>query len=342
MKKFIKVILLVALFGYSGKEFRESLLRKERATEEQAIAKMKEQLKERYGEEFVITNVAPEETETSSYYRAQILPKSFKGTSREFDEYYEASATIKLLPYGKLDDIGENYNFVNLKIEAEKYLMPKLNELFGDYVMIYFRDLKMEEDIGGNWGWDWYKQPYFEKALEDIKNNPTKRRMKFDVWIYVIDRIDNEKEKKKREKDIKELLNYLDELGLGKHINISTYFVEDVVLANNFKEIRREINSNKLISKKLSGIDYDLIPYKSKIKKFKSLKKDLKKMSKVDLLNNFNKFNKLDINTYKTFSIGFIDARMFLNEEDECINLEKAKGIEIKKLKNSISNGLRY
>ncbi|MGL5153143.1 MAG: hypothetical protein ACRC7N_21490, partial [Clostridium sp.] len=88
--------------------------------------KILEYLKDKYKEEFVIELMGKRNSEV----RAEVLPKKYVGTIRQYDSYY--SSTVFLPPYG---EIGDNYGAVLLKESANEYFRPKLEELFGKNIL---------------------------------------------------------------------------------------------------------------------------------------------------------------------------------------------------------------
>ncbi|MGL5934022.1 MAG: hypothetical protein ACRCZI_00200, partial [Cetobacterium sp.] len=104
-----------------------------------------EYLKDKYKEEFVIELMGKRNGER----RAQVLPKRYLGTIRQYDSYYSSTVFVSLN-----GEIGDNYGGVLLKESANEYFRPKLEELFGKNILPV---LKLE---GG------YDFPDFKKEME--------------------------------------------------------------------------------------------------------------------------------------------------------------------------------
>ncbi|MGL5149408.1 MAG: hypothetical protein ACRC7N_02405 [Clostridium sp.] len=171
---------------------------------------IKNYMKEKYNEEFIIKFMGKRDGEIV----ADVLPKKYLGTRKEYDEYYESA--VFLAPDG---DIGDNYGGVLLNESANEYFRGKLEELFGKNILPV---LKLE---GG------YDFPDFKKEME-------KRQKKFIKYpngifsplsggIYIFGRVESEADREHYRKQIYEFIQFLKAEGMFDYVDINFYVKDE-------------------------------------------------------------------------------------------------------------------
>ena len=279
MKNFIKILILICLvIGTTacGKPKIEDIK-----------TKMETHLQEKYGEPFVVENIGIRDANGQKFYTARIYPRAIVGTPKELDDYYYATVNIDILSNGELRKTGDTYGEVNTREEAEKYLLPKAKELFGERIRLKTAP-ELEEKDDKNGLWYGYITPHFQDGRDKAKNNPEKYRLKLTLYLYVFDKIDSEKEKEERRKQLFEFLQYLRVEKLDKYLEIDFNFMDAIVLAPNFEEKRYDLE-NVLEKRK------ELEP---------QLREEVKNMSEKDFLLNMEKIKKSELK-YENNNISF-------------------------------------
>lgn len=247
--------------------------------EEKVKNQMETYLREKYGEEFVVDMIGLRSANEEKFYQARIYPKSIKGTPREEDDYYYGSASIDVDSFGKLSTgTGDDYSFIKRNDDVENYLLPKVKELFGDKVRLKV-DVKHEVTGDGSW-WAGYKSSSLKEMREDIAKDPKHERMLLSLYIYVFDRIDNDKEKEARRKQLFEFLQYLRGEGLDRYLKIFMVFTDDVILAPSFENDIYLLEDSDDVDKR--NIE-------------KKLRNEIEKISIDDYIKNIGKIKKSDI-----------------------------------------------
>ena len=265
--------------------------------EEKVKNQMETYLREKYGEEFVVDMIGLRSANEEKFYQARIYPKSIIGTPREDDDYYYGSASIDVDSFGKLDkDTGDDYSFIKFNDDTENYLLPKAKELFGDKIRIKvdaslkIRDTeeiikKAYEKIGvinyqsQNIFLE-YKESHFKNAKQRIIDNPRDNRLELNIYIYVFNKIDDEKEKEERREQLFEFLQYLRSEGLDRYLAIDCNFMDDIVLAPSFQDKKYilELSDDK---EEKASIE-------------KKLREEVEKIDEKEILKNIEKIRKSD------------------------------------------------
>ncbi|AZO94097.1 hypothetical protein [Halocella sp. SP3-1] len=266
---------------------------------EDVRVKIEEHLYEKYGEEFVVTQIGTRTFGGKKYYQAKIYPKSIIGTNKYGDEYYSATASIDILSFGRLDEPGDSYGRVIARKKALKYLTPKIKEIFGERVRLkpkitYHTRNKYGVMVG-------YLTPDFDMALRKSIEDPENNRLELDLDVYIFKRIENEEEKEERRKEIFELVQYLKEEGLFEYLEMRIFFIDERVLAPSYTKVAKEIYSSCKVKEQVDGQKgraVKLPPLELREKVSKVLQKEIDKMSEKELLTNMNKIRK-DQLTYK-------------------------------------------
>mgnify|MGYP006273227981 CR=1 FL=1 len=327
---------------------------------EEVRKKIKKELYDEYGEEFVVDRIGTRSSRGDEFYQARIYPKSIVGTVKEGDDYYYASATVEKLYLGRLGGVGDNYSYVKMNLGAEKYLMSKVKGLFGEKVLlkidselkVWGREEIIIKEYSNKEGTDafiGYKELNFKKARQRVVKDQKHNRLFLDINIYVFNRIENKEEKKQRRKEIYQLIQYLKKENLFKYLELRVKFIDERVLADSYDKFENKIYQTKLIKNKVQGQKVEMPPLEFRKRMSKLLEKEIKKMSKKQLLNNIEKMHKDflsddGIGEYNEqyfvwiSSIGMLknDTRILFEEYKKKHNLEKhnyekIKDIEMKK-----------
>lgn len=275
MKNFIKILILICLvIGITacGKPKVEDIK-----------AKMETHLQEKYGESFVVENIGMRDANGQKFYTAKIYPKAIMGTDKEDDSDYYATVNIDILAFGRLAKTGDTYGEVKSKEEAENYLLPKVKELFGDRVRLKVNpELEVKTVVNKKETyWLQYITPHFKVALDKSRNDSSNYRLKIDLVIYVFDKIDDEKEKEERRKQLFELLQYMRKEKLDTYLELYLEFPDDIILAPSFRENRFKLE------------DSEYIKEKKEIEK--KLREEVRKLGVEEYTDSINRLKKSDI-----------------------------------------------
>lgn len=244
MKNFIKILILICLvIGTTacGKPKVEDIK-----------AKIEAELLKEYGEPFVVENIGLRDANGEKFYQATIYPKSIIGTPKENDEYYYSTASVDVARLDKPNSVGNSYGTIKMNDEAEEYLLPKAREIFGDRIRLKV-DIEYLEKEGK------YYTTYFEAGFKNKKElvakDPPKYRMYLTLYLYVFDKMDSEKEKEARRKQLFEFLQYLRANKLDKYLEIFMVLTDDIILAPSFEEkkydLENDLEKRKEIEKSL-------------------------------------------------------------------------------------------
>ena len=278
---------------------------------EEVRAKMKEYLQQKYGKEFVVSRIGTRQDEGRREYVARVYPKEIVGTKKMHDDYYYGRATVDQLSFGKLGNAGDSYSYVQLNLGAEKYLMPKLKEIFGQRILMKV-DTKLKiwgreeiiieayrEKYGENNGSDafiGYKESNFKKARGRVVNDPENNRLFLELYVYVFDRIEDKAEKEKRREDIFEFVQYLKGEGLFKYLELGVIFMDERVLADSYDSYKWEVEDAPKVEKEIQGETVYLPPMELRKEMSEELQKEVDQMSEGELLNNMKEIRKDELN----------------------------------------------
>ena len=266
-----------------------SIIACETSKEEKVKAKMEQELLEDFGEEFVVENIGLREANGIKFYQASIYPKSIIGTPKEEDSYYYSTASVDVSRLNKPRSVGSSYGVIKMNDEAEEYLILKAKELFGDKIRLKanIEYLEKEEDY-----YVTFLENGFKEKKELIIKEPEKYRMYVNLYIYVFDKIDNEKEKEERRKQLFEFLQYLRGEGLDRYLAIDCNFMDDIVLAPSFQDKKYilELSDDK---EEKASIE-------------KKLREEVEKIDEKEILNNMDKIRKSEFRyEYETISTNY-------------------------------------
>ena len=180
-------------------------------------------LEDKYHKEFVIAYSGERNDGISSWYEAEIYPKEFIGTIKENDIYYWAKGFVEA------GEPGDTYGQVLLKESANKFYLPKLEELFGKNVLpvIEIND-------------KFCKFTDFEKELEDLKkiNAP----MPISGGIYIFGRVENDEDREWYRKQIYEFVQFMKQTGTFEYVDLDMFVIDERVLKDDM------INNNEVLT----------------------------------------------------------------------------------------------
>ncbi|MTI58843.1 MAG: hypothetical protein FH762_02435 [Firmicutes bacterium] len=252
--------------------------------------KIEEHLYQKYGEEFVVTQIGTRSSRGKEFYQARIYPKSIIGTNREWDDYYCASASVSKRSFGRLGGVGDSYGLTKINIGAEEYLLTKTKEIFGERVKLKTEvkyKIRNSHDF-----YEWNKEPDFLKALNNSKKNSEKIRIELDLDVYIFKRIENEEEKEERRKEIFELVQYLKEEGLFKYLELGVIFIDERVLAPSYKKYNYEISASRKVKEEIDGEIVRMPPVELRKEMSRVLQQEVNEMSEEELLASMRKIRK--------------------------------------------------
>ncbi|QTL98674.1 hypothetical protein GM661_12220 [Iocasia frigidifontis] len=299
--------------------------------EEAVRAKIKDYLYQKYGEEFIVDRIGTRNDDGITEYVARIYPKSIIGTNKEGDSYYYGSASVDKLSFGRLDEPGDSYSYVKMNLTGEKYLMPKVKEIFGDRVLlkvdselkVWGRDdlivkeyRKRDKNSNGVDAFLGYKESDFRVARKRVINDPKNNRLEIELYIYIFDRIDNEKEE--RRKQIFDFVQYLKQEGLFKYLELGVIFIDERVLATGYREYRQKINCSERVKEVIDGETVKLPPIELRKEMSEVLQREVDGMSEEELLASMGKIRKSelkDLIKYNMHSIALVYSLGILEEK---------------------------
>lgn len=187
-------------------------------------------LEDKYHKEFVIAYSGERSDGISSWYEAEIYPKEFIGTIKENDIYYWAKGFVEA------GEPGDTYGQVLLKESANKFYLPKLEELFGKNVLpvIEIND-------------KFCKFTDFEKELEDLKkiNAP----MPISGGIYIFGRVENDEDREWYRKQIYEFVQFMKQTGTFEYVDLDISIIEENIMSGEFQnntELKVELTKSAL------------------------------------------------------------------------------------------------
>ena len=261
-------------------------------------------LKSKYNKEFVIVYDGERSDGISSWYEAEIYPKEFIGTAREYDKYYWAKGFVEA------GEVGDTYGQVLLKESANKFYLSKLEELFGKNVLPV---IEIDDKF--------CKFTDFEKELEDLKkiNAP----MPISGGIYIFGRVENDEDREKYREEIYKFLSFMKETGTFEYVDLDIEVIDERILTDEFqksKSLQEKllVNRNKWENENISTEIYRATK-KELLKNIEFNSSDIVK--KLDNINKGKiKENSLNWSYYnlllytKIYSSKYIESN-FLNEE---------------------------
>jgi len=269
--------------------------------------KLKEYLYDKYGEEFVVDRIGTRRFRDKEFYQGRIYPKAIIGTSKEGDSYYYAKANVDILPLGRLREPGDTYAKVLVRKRAEKYLMPKVKEVFGDRVKLkpeisYYKRNKYDAMVG-------YITPDFKGALKKSLNDPKNNRLELELYVYIFDRIDDTAEKEKRRKDIFNFVQYLKGQGLFKYLELGVIFIDERVLAPSYDKYHNKVFYSDKVEKVIEGEKVRLPPLRLRKEISQELSEEIDDMSEEELLTNMREIRKDELKIFNSKYLDYYDRQ---------------------------------
>ncbi|MTI59476.1 MAG: hypothetical protein FH762_05715 [Firmicutes bacterium] len=298
LKKSALLLLLILLLifsltacsrNYSNEEIRET------------IAKA---LYEDYGEEFVVDRIGIRTANKIKFYQARIYPKSIIGTPKEGDKYYYGKASIDILSYGKLSAVADNYGVIKMNEEIEKYLMPQIKKLFGERVLLK-TDVKYKEKEESGY-FTQYLEHNLKHKLKQVRLDPENKRLELELYVYIFDRIDSEREKEERRKQIFDYVQYLKEEGLFKYLELGVIFIDERVLAPSYWEYARDIYPANLVEEEVEGEIVCLPPRDLRKEMSEVLQGEIDGMSEEKLLARMGRIRKSGLKDFIKYNMHYI------------------------------------
>ena len=225
-------------------------------------------LKSKYNKEFVIIYDGERSDGISSWYEAEIYPKEFIGTAREYDKYYWAKGFVEA------GEVGDTYGQVLLKESANKFYLSKLEELFGKNVLPV---IEIDDKF--------CKFTDFEKELEDLKkiNAP----MPISGGIYIFGRVENDEDREKYREEIYKFLSFMKETGTFEYVDLEFYISDERIFSDEFY-------TNKKLQLEMKEFKNYIDPYGRK-KILNKVNESYNRTNKNDILKRINNLNRSNI-----------------------------------------------
>ena len=265
--KNIAVILIISLFFLSGCVTSE---------EEKAYIELSRYLEKTYGEEFYVSPITHRQGRFGWYYEAyKVYPKSYTGTSKEYDNYYHGKGFV--YPRENFRG-GDTYGKVLLNESANEFYLPKLKELFGENVLPVL-------NVEG-----YYEKTDFQEEMarrrEFYKEDPDGEFFPISGGIYIFGRVENDEDREKYREEIYKFLSFMKETGTFEYVSLGINIADERCLTDYFK---KNIE-NLLKAKEKYKTSSEFIAYRDKI--FKEAEKEFEQMSKEEKQKRISEFNK--------------------------------------------------
>jgi hypothetical protein len=286
-------------------------------SEYQAREVLQKHLQQRYGEPFEIEYMGIRGTDKKEWYQVEIYPSRYKGTPKEYDDYYRSVGTVRIhknfLGMEKLGTGGDVYFSVRVNESAAAFFKPKLDELFGNMYLPVFQIR----------GWQVKENGDFIKTLNHHKENDHSLYM--EGGIYIFGRVENESDREWYRTQIYEFVRFMKETGTFEHVNLAFYILDERCLADGFVE---DVG-NKLMEARneLKAAD-EFLEYRAKL--LNTLNEEYKNLSeykKIEKINSYNRNFIRDIwkhdNSYSVLYHTVIQSRKFLETETRLSKYKK-------------------
>ena len=199
-----------------------------KVTEQQARQALDKHLKNKYGEEYEIGYMGRRAIRDKEFYQAEIYPKKYNGTEKEYDKYYKANGTVVLkniLSIEKIGFVGDTYGIVKINEAANEFYGKKLKELFGENVLPVF-DILFNYDM---------QEPTMEKIIEHSKKEGKSITIK--GGIYIFGRVENDEDREWYRKQIYEFIQFMKETGTFEYVDLAFYILDERILTKGFEKI---------------------------------------------------------------------------------------------------------
>jgi hypothetical protein len=283
MKKILSIIMIcfISIFFVSCEN---RLFEKEEARAERIL---RENLRKRYNEEFVIFAMGKRSDIDSEWYECMLYPAKYAGTNKEYDEYYWGKGFVEL-KNGM--EPGDTYGKVLLNEGANTFYEKKLEELFGKN---YLAVINM---VG------YYEFTDFEKEMERrkplYKEKPDGNFFPISGGIYIFGRVENDEDREWYRTQIYEFVRFLKETGTFEYVDLPFYILDERCLTDRFED---DIGNKLVEARNTIKLADQFIKYRDQQLSF--LDNDYKIMEevkKIEKINAYNRGNFLDMQTRQT------------------------------------------
>ena len=223
--KNIAVILIISLFFLSGCVTSE---------EEKAYIELSRYLEKTYGEEFYVSPITHRQGRFGWYYEAyKVYPKSYTGTSKEYDNYYHGKGFV--YPRENFRG-GDTYGKVLLNESANEFYLPKLKELFGENVLPVL-------NVEG-----YYEKTDFQEEMarrrEFYKEDPDGEFFPISGGIYIFGRVENDEDREKYREEIYKFLSFMKETGTFEYVDLDIIVIDDRELISNPRKLLENLSND--------------------------------------------------------------------------------------------------
>ena len=255
-----------------------------KVTEQQARQALDKHLKNKYGEEYEIGYMGRRAIRDKEFYQAEIYPKKYNGTEKEYDKYYKANGTVVLkniLSIEKIGFVGDTYGIVKINEAANEFYGKKLKELFGENVLPVF-DILFNYDM---------QEPTMEKIIEHSKKEGKSITTK--GGIYIFGRVENDEDREWYRKQIYEFIQFMKETGTFEYVDLDIEIIDIRRLYdgfNNSDKIKKMLIDNR------KSWENNEISAKDSDNKRKEILNTLNVLTKNEIIDNISKINRSTIN----------------------------------------------
>ena len=222
------IIIILSLFIIMG------CFKSDEEKRQDKVNKILLHMEKEYGEKFYMSSPFGGRGKNDAL-RIMVKPVRYKGTSKEYDKFYEDYAFIKT--DGKT---GDGFGTVYLKEGAEKYFKPKLKELFGENIIIAI------EPEGYYEKWNFKEEMKRRKKVYD--NYPDGRYSPLSGGIYIFGRVETEEDREYYRKQIYEFIQYLKAENMFDYVNITLSVTDERLLSKEFNQ-----SNDKIILDNMKG-----------------------------------------------------------------------------------------
>ena len=241
-------------------------------SEDEARIYLNDYLQEKYQEDFIIGEFSRGEV----HFEADVILKRYLGTPKENDEYYFVNMAVMLTRTSRgfeIDSVRrEHYDIIITSEEANKYILPKLNSIFGKEIRPFI-----------------HLNIYRWKKGEDIINSLKNQGISGDIFIF--DRINDAQKEEEYQNKIKELASYLQDEEFFSESKLGIYIIDERILSEKFEtEVASKLkeasvridNSDEFLSYREELFDdlnesYENMSEEEKIQKIYQLKRSFYK-----------------------------------------------------------------
>ena len=288
-----------------------------KVTEQQARQALDKHLKNKYGEEYEIGYMGRRAIRDKEFYQAEIYPKKYNGTEKEYDKYYKANGTVVLkniLSIEKIGFVGDTYGIVKINEAANEFYGKKLKELFGENVLPVF-DILFNYDM---------QEPTMEKIIEHSKKEGKSITIK--GGIYIFGRVENDEDREWYRKQIYEFIQFMKETGTFEYVDLGIIVWDERTLSKEFRE-NKELRNEIITARNKYKDDKEFIKIRKKL--MEQTNKSIKELT------NKEKKNILD---------NYIRSQMYgeNNNVDRILAYNELLGIKIYSPKYINSHGLHH